>query len=71
MQIQINLRRIALPYSSPTVKPTELPLNYLHCFRLRPVLYLKISGEQQKKHLVCRVLGGRLQVQTDPAWSQV
>lgn len=46
--------------ADPLIKP------FLIFFRFRPVFHLKVSREQQKEHLVCRILGGRLQVQADP-----
>jgi len=40
-------------------------------FRVRPVLHFEISGKQQEEHLVRRILGGRLQVQTNPPGHKV
>lgn len=34
-------------------------------FRVRCVLHITDSGEQQEERVVCRVLGGELQLQTD------
>lgn len=34
-------------------------------FRVRCLLHFADSGEQQEERVVCRVLGGELQLQTD------
>lgn len=39
--------------------------------RVRRVLHFQVSGKQQEEHVVCRILGGRLQMQTNATGHKV